>query len=163
MSVQRWFANLTVISCVLGTVAVIASAESGSAPTAWLITPEEAAMPPATGPRSGGGLIEVGRDELCAGPVIEILKPSDGAQAVSPLNVLIRFSPRAEPVDLASLKVSLVQFLTLDITDRIRPYTTTEGIQLTEAKIPSGQHRVWISVLDTAGSISAKDLVLDVL
>lgn len=164
MSVQRWSMAIPGIICVIGIMAVGALAENRNVPAGWLITPEEAAMAPApeTSPL-GGGLIDAGRDEISAGPLIEILKPADGGQVPSPLEVAVRFVPRLEPVDVASLKVSIVKFITIDITDRIRPYATAEGIQLKEAKIPSGKHRVRIALSDTAGGTSVKELSLEVL
>lgn len=131
----------------------------------WLITPEEAAMKPASDANGlqGGGLIDIGREDINTGPQIEILKPADGGRVPSPVEVTVRFVPRLDAVDLASLKVSIVKFITIDITDRIRPYATAEGIQLKEANIPSGKHRVRITVSDKAGGISVKELWLEVL
>lgn len=80
-----------------------------------------------------------------------------------PIQVLIRFTPRAEPIDLASLKVTLVKFIDIDITDRIRPFVTLEGIQVKEAKIPPGKHRVRITVSDKAGDLSVKEVSFEVL
>ena len=42
-------------------------------------------------------------------------------------------------------------------------YATADGIQVKEAKIPSGKHRVRITVSDTAGSTTVKELMLEVL
>jgi hypothetical protein len=80
-----------------------------------------------------------------------------------PIHVSIRFTPRSEPVDLASLKVTLVKFIAIDITDRIRPYVTPEGIQVNEAKIPPGKHRVRITLADKAGEFSMKEVFFEVL
>lgn len=155
-----WFAWVLALSLPLGPL-------SGSAKSSetWLITPEEAAMAPASDANGlyGGGLIDIGREDINTGPQIEILKPADGARMPSPVEVAVRFVPRLDAVDLASLKVSIVKFITIDITDRIRPYATAEGIQLKEANIPSGKHRVRITVSDKAGGVSIKELWLEVL
>lgn len=163
MSIHQGVIGLTVLVAVIGTLALGSRADNEMPTAAWFITPEEAAMAaaPDTGP-FGRGLIEAGRDDINTGPLIEILKPVDGGQVLSPLEVAVRFVPRLGPVDLATLKVSIVKFITIDITDRIKPYATADGIQVKEANIPAGKHRVRIAVSDTAGGTSIKELMLDV-
>lgn len=135
---------------------------TGNASTGeWLITPEEAAMAPA--PEVKRGLVEVGREDITAGPVIEVVEPSNGSREPMPVQVLIRFTPMSEPLDLASLKVVLIKFIQIDITDRIRPYVTPDGIQVKEAKIPPGKHRVRISLADRTGAVSVREVAFEVL
>lgn len=155
-----WFAWVLVVSLLLCPFSAAAKSQED-----WLITPEEAAMAPAADANgiSKGGLTEIGREDINTGPQIEILKPADGGRAPSPVEVAVRFIPRLDLVDLASLKVSIVKFITIDITDRIRPYATAEGIQLKEANVPSGKHRVRITVSDKAGGVSIKEFWLEVL
>lgn len=143
-------------------MAVLCSPSKGEATTGdWLITPEEAAMaPPSDPPR---GIIGVGREDISTGPVIEVVEPLNGGRGPMPIQVLIRFTPRAEPVDLSSLRVTLVKFIQIDITDRIKPFVTLEGIDVKEAKIPPGKHRVRISVSDKAGGVSVKEVSFEVL
>jgi hypothetical protein len=149
--------------CAIGSVmSLLCLASLGRAETGeWLILPEEAAMAPAPEPRRG--IMEVGREDISIGPVIEIVEPLNGGRGSMPIHVSIRFTPRLEPVDLASLKVILVKFIPIDITDRIRPYVTSEGIQVNEAKIPPGKHRVRITLADRAGEFSVKEVSFEVL
>ena len=149
--------------CAIGSVmSLLCLASTGRADTGdWLILPEEAAMAPAPEPRRG--ILEVGREDISIGPVIEIVEPLNGGRGPMPIQVSIRFTPRSEPVDLASLKVTLVKFILIDITDRIRPYVTPEGIQVNEAKIPPGKHRVRITLADRAGEFSVKEVSFEVL
>lgn len=165
MQVSRWQKNLWFAWVLALSVPLCPFSGGAKSQETWLITPEEAAMAPAADAKGlqGGGLTDIGREDINTGPQIEILKPADGGRVPSPLEVAIRFVPRLGAVDLASLKVSIVKFITIDITDRIRPYATAEGIQLREANIPSGKHRVRIAVSDTAGGISIKELWLEVL
>lgn len=143
-------------------IGILCLASTGQAETGdWLITPEEAAMDPAAEPPRG--IIGVGREDISAGPVIEVVEPLNGGRGSMPIQVLIHFTPRSEPVDLASLKVTLVKFIPIDITDRIRPFVTPEGIQVKEAKIPPGKHRVRITVADKAGDLSVKEVSFEVL
>ncbi|HJT21289.1 MAG TPA: hypothetical protein VJ746_12510 [Nitrospira sp.] len=127
----------------------------------WLITPEEAALESA--PQVGRGILEIGRDDLSIGPVIDVVEPANGGRAPMPIQVLIHFSPRLVPIDLASLKVTLVKFIPIDITDRIRPFVTADGIDVKEAKIPPGKHRVRIALSDRDGEFSVKEITFEVL
>lgn len=127
----------------------------------WLITPEEAAMPPASTdqviPR---GLFEAGREEPDTGPLIDVLKPLVGKAQPVPLEILVKFEPRNSPVDVSSLKVTLVKFVPIDITDRVRPYVSPEGIRIPDARLPSGEHTVRISLADNAGGVSRKQMTV---
>ena len=129
--------------------------------TAWLITPEEAAMAPA--PEGGGkGEIAVG-GEADLGPNIEVVKPTNGGSAPPPVEVDIKFAPKLSPVDPASLKVVVVKFINIDITDRVREYASASGIHVPSAQIPSGKHTVRVSIADKDGLRSYKDVTFEVL
>ena len=147
------------IGSVMSLLCLVAT---GNADTGeWLITPEEAAM--AQAPEVKRGQVEVGREDITAGPVIDVVEPLNGSREPMPIQVLIRFTPMSEPLDLASLKVILIKFIQIDITDRIRPYVTPDGIQVKEAKIPSGKHRVRISLADRTGAVSVREVAFEVL
>ncbi len=75
----------------------------------------------------------------------------------------INFVPKTGPVDVNSLKVTVVKFLSIDITDRLREYVSASGIQVKEAKIPAGKHIVRISVADAQGVRSIKEIEFEVL
>ena len=151
--------SMCAMGCVMSLLCLAATGTAGTGD--WLITPEEAAMAPA--PEVKRGLVEVGREDITAGPVIDVVEPLNGSREPMPVQVLIRFTPMSEPVDLASLKVTLVKFNQIDITDRIRPYVTPDGIQVKEAKIPAGKHRVRISLADRTGAVSVREVAFEVL
>ena len=127
----------------------------------WLITPEEAAAPPAS-TEKGGQPLDIGREPPDTGPLIEVLKPVPGAPLAVPLEIAVKFVPRSAPVDLSSLKVTVVKFIGIDITDRVLPFATPAGIQIPDAKLPAGEHTVRITVADASGGVSQKQLTLTV-
>ena len=159
---KRW--QITTWGIVVSILAILGPV-SGAQIDGWFITPEEAAMAPAadTDPLQGGDQFEIGRDDLNLGPKIEVEKPLAGSPHNSPLEIVVNFSPGAFPIDLNTLEVGLVKFFTIDITDRVVDYTTKEGIRLSDANIPSGSHRVRISLADTTGAVSTKDFLFEVL
>ena len=147
-------------------VAFLLSVLAGGAQAAgpegvWLITPEEAAMAPAPTDKRGQPL-DIGGEPPDTGPVIEVLKPVPGAPLAVPLEIAVKFVPRSAPVDLSSLQVTVVKFIGIDITDRIRPFATPTGIQIPDARLPAGEHTVRITVADASGGVSRKQLTLTV-
>ena len=154
--------NLAWMLCVL-LAAGVGESPASEAQELWLVTPEEAAMPPApeeqVAPR---GLIEAGREEPDTGPLIDVLKPLIGKAQAAPLEILVKFASRNAPVDVASLQVTLVKFIPIDITERVRPFTSPEGIRIPDARLPSGEHTVRISLADKGGGVSRKQMTVTI-
>ena len=145
-------------------IALIASVPGADAEN-WFITPEEAAMAPAAriDPLQGGEHFAIGREDVEVGPIIQVEKPQMGVPQNSPMEIVVKFVPRSHPVDLRTLEVELVKFINIDITDRVVEYTTEQGIQLKEANIPLGSHRVRIALADTTGAVSVREFLFEVL
>ncbi len=163
---SEWFLKFTIAT--VGALLSLALLHGGRADAVsslqdgWLITPEEAAAAPVAA-LQGGAPFEVGRQDSNLGPTIEILKPNDGGKASGPIEIQINFVPKTGPVDVSSLKITVVKFLSIDITDRLREYVSASGIQVKEAKIPAGKHIVRISVADAQGARSIKEIEFEVL
>ena len=145
----------------LGFLLAPGSAQSASDKELWLITPEEAAMASAKKPPDRD-LTQIGA-ESSLGPKIEVLKPPDGSVTPSPVEVDVKFRPTISPVDPASMKVTLIKFIDVDITDRVRGYASADGIYVPAAKLPSGKHTVRVSIADQDGLRSAKDVTFEVI
>lgn len=122
-----------------------------------LLTAEEGAM--ANAPV---GLMDVG-NPLDAGPSIEVVKPEQNADLRSPVAIIVRFVPNGKEVDLSSLKVEVLKFLTIDITKRVLPYATRKGIQAENAILPAGEHKLRVTIGDVGGGISRKVFLVKIL
>ena len=122
----------------------------------WLITPAEAVLAPAQdeGIRS--------RALNDAGPGIEFIKPLDGAVVSSPAEILIRFLPKTVTIDLTTVKVTLLKFIPIDLTDRLKPYVKPDGIAVKEAKVPTGAYRVRITLSDAQGKTSMREISFEI-
>ena len=131
----------------------------------WFITPAEAAMAPTaqTDPLQGGDHVNIAGEAIDVGPVIEVKRPIIGVPQNSPIEIVVKFVPRSHPIDLSTLEVELVKFINIDITDRVAAYTTEQGIQLKEADVPEGAHRVRIELADTTGALSVREFFFEVL
>ena len=132
----------------------------------WLITPEEGAMAPAFVDPHGvrdRGLFSSDSVEQNKGPVIKMEKPNVDDVVASPLEIVIQFSPREASVDLSTLKVTLVKFIDIDLTDRVRPYVSNEGLHIPDAQLPSGEHTVRVTLGDTDGGLTVTQLYVKIM
>lgn len=144
-----------IIGLMLAWLSAIDSSFAAS-PDNWLITPDEAALAPAV----DDGIRPRGLSD--AGPGIEIVKPTEGAVIPTPAEILIRFLPKNVTIDLSSLKVTLMKFIPIDLTDRLKPYLTAEGIAVKDAKVPTGTYRIRITLSDARGTSSTKEISFDI-
>ena len=132
----------------------------------WLITPEEAGLPPALVDPYEVRQRGLEKDEPSmpdTGPVIQVEKPETEEAHPSPLEILIRFTPRQAPVDLSTLNVTLVKFFNIDLTGRVRPYTSPDGIHIQDAKLPSGEHTLRLTLADMDGGLTTEEISLRVM
>lgn len=92
--------------------------------------------------------------ERSDGPTLEFVSPVDGTTVPKPLEINVNFKPNGSPVKLDSLKVSYLKLFSIDITDRVRPYATAEGIHIKAADLPTGSHRVKFTLEDEQARVS---------
>jgi hypothetical protein len=145
---------LSIFSVLLLTMVLCFDAIAKETP--WLITPEEAALAPA----EEDGVRTRGLSD--AGPCIEVAKPAEGEILTGATEILIRFLPKTVTIDLTSLKVTLLKFISIDLTDRLKPYIDAAGINVKDVKVPTGTYRVRISLSDTQGKTTSKELAFEV-
>lgn len=122
----------------------------------WLISPDEAALAPA----KDDGIRSRGLSD--AGPGVEVVKPEDGGIVSGPAEILIHFLPKTVAIDLSSLKVTLLKFISIDLTDRLKPYVNLQGITVKDAKVPLGTYRVRIALSDAQGKTTSKEVSFEV-
>lgn len=119
-----------------------------------LITAEEAKRPATvTAPLNTRGLTR--------GPGVEQESPSATASVNSPLMFKIKFEPRNNvPIDLDSIKLVYLKATPVDLTDRIRKYTTATGIAMPQAEIPPGTHTLRLDLKDAQGRVGTATIKL---
>ena len=114
------------------------------------------------------GLTEVGRSmilELKDGPQIQVVEPGGGEIGKQPVEIDVVFDKSrdgAEP-KMETLKVRYLKFISIDITDRVRPYVAANRIHVTQAEFPKGSHTVEIYVEDAQGRASSRVVEFKVL
>ena len=119
-----------------------------------LITQEEAKLPPDTIYMRG----------ITRGPKVTLVWPApDAGSLKSPLRLKIRFQGRGDKqVDPDSVLLTYARIPPVDLTERIRPFIHANGIEIDDAVVPPGHHRLQLEVKDTAGRVGFLDFTFDV-
>ena len=118
-----------------------------------LITPAEARQPDA--PAAGEQQKELLSEDALQGPIILVHVPEEGRTYRSPIEINVEFQPRTAPIEIATLMVKYLKLIPIDITERVRPYASAAGIHLRNVDLPTGMHRVRITLADKTGQRSS--------
>ena len=145
--------SLALAGALVAAAACATGAVQGEA--VWLMTEGEAALAPAPLTRA-----PLPND----GPLIKIITPQQGAEVTSPFPVEVQFEPRAggAPPKMDTLKLTALKIFEIDITDRVKPYVGESKLFVKEAKIPTGRHRLKLTIADAAGNLTAQILEVTV-
>lgn len=113
-----------------------------------LITAEEAALPPGTVPT-----VRTGTRAPMRRPGVVVVSPPAGAGLVhSPLQLKLLFRAYGgAEIEPDSVVITYLKEPAIDITQRIKPFITREGIDIAQAELPPGLHQFWIKLMDNNG------------
>ncbi|HXW43087.1 MAG TPA: hypothetical protein VEK75_17895 [Xanthobacteraceae bacterium] len=137
--------------CVAGGLAGLAVAPADAIE---LVTKEEAALP--AGPPPALQL----RGSPTRRPKIVIVSPPPGAGLVhSPLDLKLQFNAHGGgQIDPSSVVVTYLKQPAIDITQRITPFITADGVDITQAELPPGKHQFWVELKDKDGRIGGAEI-----
>jgi hypothetical protein len=122
-----------------------------------LITDEEAKLPP---PK---GAIATDRRGILRGPKVEVLMPSGGAAAHSPLRLVLKFeSFGGATINVESVKVVYLRTPNVDLTPRVKPFIQADGIDMPQAELPPGEYMVRVDIKDSDGRPGSTSFTLTV-
>ena len=128
------------------------SATASGAFAGTLITESEAALPAAAGGVTMRGITR--------GPTIKMVSPSD---TKSPFELKLKFEAHGgAKIEPGSLKVVYLKSPTVDITDRVKEFVTPDGIDMTKAEVPAGQHSLRFDIKDSDGRVGSATVQLSV-
>jgi hypothetical protein len=143
--------NIQIARAVASALAVGAGAASAQ----WLVTPEEAEVsrraPPPLAARA---------TPVPGAPSIQVLAPDIGSPVPSPTRIQVKFNAAAPAtIDPETFKVRYGS-LRLDITGRITASSkvTPTGIDVAQASLPKGSHRLFIEIRDSAGRVGERQV-----
>jgi hypothetical protein len=132
------------------TTAAVSTAPAGTI----LITPEEAKLP---APKQVADSRAITR-----GPRIEI-SDIDYGKLHSPLHFSLKFrSYGGSLIDLDSVAVIYLRGSNVDLTQRVKPYVRSTGIDIPDAEVPPGEHAIRIDVKDSEGRSATTSFSLTV-
>jgi hypothetical protein len=123
-----------------------------------LITLEEAALP--AGPVPDFQL----RGSPTRRPNVVVISPRPAAGLLhSPLDLKLQFHAfGGAAIDPNSVVVTYLKDPLIDMTQRIAPFITADGINISQAEVPSGRHQFWIELKDNDGRIGATEFSFQV-
>lgn len=119
-----------------------------SVQASWLVTEQEAITS-----RAAPAMPESKAVPVPGAPRIVLLAPDVAAAVASPTRIQLRFEPTGEAqIRPETFKVRYGA-LKLDITQRITAVSTVtpQGIDVSEARLPKGTHRLYLEVQDSIG------------
>jgi len=84
------------------------------------------------------------------GPKITLVSPNIAEKISAPVNIYLKFenSPNGIEPDMDSLIVQMKGLVTLDITERVKPFIKGQEINIENAKIPKGRHNIVFMIMD---------------
>ncbi len=152
-------ARRTILVGIFGSLLLVAGQALAGAPEPLeLLTPEEAALAdPPPGPVQAGRLLN-------DGPEIVVSQPRENVPYNPPIPIVVHFIPNnGRDVDLTKLKIEVLKIITIDITLRALPYVTKEGINVEKASLPSGEHKIRVTIGDVSGGMTERVFRVKVL
>jgi hypothetical protein len=147
-SQQDWRRGWGGALCLIGLVASAAPAGA-----IQLVTEQEAALPPDRLPA-----LEL-RGSPTRRPTAVVVSPPPNAGVMkSPLSLKVRLQAYGgAKVDPDSIVVTYRKTPMIDITQRIRPFISADGIDVPDAEVPPGAHEFRIELKDRDGRIGATE------
>lgn len=114
----------------------------------WLVTEQEVMMS-----RAAPAMPTAKSVSVPGAPRIVLLQPDVAGAVASPTRIQLRFEPTGEAAIRPETFKVRYGTLRLDITQRITAVSTVtpQGIDVTEAKLPKGAHRLFMEIQDSAG------------
>lgn len=118
-----------------------------------LVTKEEAALP--AGPLP---VLQM-RGSPTRRPKIVVISPPPSAGLVhSPLDLKLQFRAfGGGEIDPGSVVVTYLKQPAIDITQRIMPFITADGVNIPQAEVPPGKHQFWVELKDMSGRIGGAE------
>lgn len=142
-----------VSSAELKTVAAIAATLAFVMPlkAEVLIRPEEARLPP-------DPFIE--RSPF-PGPKVTLEFPKGATR--SPLHLKLNFETRGAKIDPGSLTMIYRKQPLVDLTPKVKQFAGPNGIDMANAEVPAGVHRIKVQVRDADGLMGGTEFTLNIV
>lgn len=137
-------------------VAVLTFAASGLAHAQLqLITPDEAKLPNAAQGTTRG---------ITRGPGVKQVSPDPAAKGLKgPVDLKIAFEPRGgAKIDADSVTLTYMKTPAVDLTARVKASIKADGIDVSKASLPPGDHQIRVTVKDSEGRQTSQTVSINV-
>jgi hypothetical protein len=123
-----------------------------------LIKPEEAALPPST----NASKVPLTTRAITRRPDLTLVSPDKAV--TSPFNLQLKFQAHGgSTIKPDSFHLIYLKSPVVDLTPRVRSYVTPNGVEMTGAEVPPGQHMIEAKISDSDGRESSGVFVLNVI
>jgi len=97
-------------------------------------------------------------------PKIELLSPNLDSTISSPTQIQLKFLPKTQETTQPETIRILYGTLQIDITNRLLgvAQVTAQGINLKEAALPKGNHKITLNVQDSEGRVGSKTIEFEI-
>ena len=139
---------------------VLALALSGHGASAGsvLIKAKEAALPPAPAAAS----LALEKRGITRRPKVTLLSPA--ASVSSPFSLKLKFRAHGgSKIKPDTFKVLYLKTPNVDLTGRVNPYVTENGVDMPAAEAPPGRHVIEVKIADSNGRAASAIFVLNVI
>ena len=76
----------------------------------------------------------------------------------SPLDLKLEFRAfGGAQIDPGSVVVTYLKQPAIDVTQRIMPFITADGVDISQAEVPAGKHQFWVELKDKSGRIGGAE------
>jgi hypothetical protein len=134
--------------------AVLAVFDVGAQSGVWLVTSQEATLPPSATSHAGRSITR--------GPAIRQVSPTGTVAANQPFDLTVQFAGRGgEKINPATAQVAILRGGNPDITQRLKPFITASGIAMPAALVPPGTYVLEVRVSDADGRQSTANIEID--
>ena len=111
-------------------------------------------MPPSNTSKAGRSITR--------GPAIRQVSPEAPVPANQPFPLKIEFAGRGgEKIDIKTAQVMILRGNNVNITDRLKPFITANGIEMPAAIVPAGTYVLQVAVSDASGRQSIANVEID--
>lgn len=151
---MRYVARRALLCCGILSLGILTVFEVQAESGVWLITSQEAALPPSTTSNAGRSITR--------GPAIREVSPTGTVAANQPFDLHVDFVGRGgEKINPATAQVMILRGGNVDITQRLKPFITANGIEMPTAMVPPGTHVLQVAVSDARGRKSTANIEID--
>jgi hypothetical protein len=142
------------LSCAILSAGALAVGDGLAQGGVWLVNSQEAALPPAA--------VSKAARSITRGPAIRQISPAGTVTANQPFDLRVEFAGRGgEKINPASAQIAILRGKTVNITDRVRPSITANGIEMPAAMVPAGTYVLQVTVSDAGGRQSIANVEID--